>query len=486
MPSIQGWPLHVCLRLFVEISEHEHVIQRHCFSVELSEWRQNLASSVINVGRVQCLLCLVALFFFVRERFPFDDRRNSNDIFESCFEKKNFAYKSANQNGIRHAEGCQIFFRTRKVSIRSCMSVTSCNRHGHVNAHALPLRTGLAHSSVAFVGHPCFNVGLFAAVVAPNRLPIISVKHTLRLILLGGVTLASEFVNGYVAKRWRRGLRRLLPSCSVPIRPNRSQLFWCPCQCEAVAQFNYAGAVHGQPRRRRACADSTVERTRFLCSWFREHPEILTPSRAANRNRSRTRSLGVRAVRVLHAAPENALARALNLADNPFIDYVTGDFFVTPTATAKGWVEHKIDLQAVPFPDSHFDVAIVLHVLEHVPNATRAISEIYRTLRPGGLAIVAVPDARSNATTQEGTVQMTETKRLELFGQVDHLRRFGRDFKRILAAPGFRPVQPVSIGKWYAKRPESRLFRNHEYDRTQRHYYDELVFFAHKPFNASM
>ena len=61
----------------------------------------------------------------------------------------------------------------------------------------------------------------------------------------------------------------------------------------------------------------------------------------------------MRAVRVLHIAPERSLARALGLANNPNIDYVTGDFFVTPTATASGWVEHKIDLQAIPFPADH-------------------------------------------------------------------------------------------------------------------------------------
>lgn len=40
------------------------------------------------------------------------------------------------------------------------------------------------------------------------------------------------------------------------------------------------------------------------------------------------------------------------------------------------------------------DFAIACHVLEHVANPLRAIAEIFRVIRIGGLAVLAVPDMR--------------------------------------------------------------------------------------------
>jgi ubiquinone/menaquinone biosynthesis C-methylase UbiE len=43
-----------------------------------------------------------------------------------------------------------------------------------------------------------------------------------------------------------------------------------------------------------------------------------------------------------------------------------------------------IDSQAVPFEDASFDAVIANHMLYHVPDRTKALSEICRVLRPGG------------------------------------------------------------------------------------------------------
>ncbi|HSZ39260.1 MAG TPA: class I SAM-dependent methyltransferase [Trebonia sp.] len=49
------------------------------------------------------------------------------------------------------------------------------------------------------------------------------------------------------------------------------------------------------------------------------------------------------------------------------------------------------DATNLPFPDNSFDKIIAAEILEHVPLDQRAISEIARVLRPGGIAAVTVP-----------------------------------------------------------------------------------------------
>lgn len=48
----------------------------------------------------------------------------------------------------------------------------------------------------------------------------------------------------------------------------------------------------------------------------------------------------------------------------------------------------------LPFSDASFDVVIATDVLEHVPDDQAAVREMFRVLRPGGLAVVTVPAMR--------------------------------------------------------------------------------------------
>jgi len=54
-------------------------------------------------------------------------------------------------------------------------------------------------------------------------------------------------------------------------------------------------------------------------------------------------------------------------------------------------VDHAVDLQALPFSSGAYDVVYASHVLEHVPNDSKAIAEIRRILAPNGFAILPVP-----------------------------------------------------------------------------------------------
>lgn len=132
--------------------------------------------------------------------------------------------------------------------------------------------------------------------------------------------------------------------------------------------------------------------------------------------------------KILHLAPEKHLARRIAAAQPA--QYVQGD--LTPTRSE---IE-KIDVTRIPYPDNSFDWLLCNHVLEHVPNDRLALCELLRVLKPGGHAILQTPFAASLAHSLENDPEITtDAKRIEFYGQEDHVRLYGRDlFERIQAA----------------------------------------------------
>ena len=60
------------------------------------------------------------------------------------------------------------------------------------------------------------------------------------------------------------------------------------------------------------------------------------------------------------------------------------------------------DPAALPFAASTLDAVVVWHVLEHLPEPRRTLAEAARCLRPGGMLVVAVPDAAGVAARLGG------------------------------------------------------------------------------------
>ena len=136
-----------------------------------------------------------------------------------------------------------------------------------------------------------------------------------------------------------------------------------------------------------------------------------------------------RRMRVLHAAPEACIGRALGA--NRALRYVTVDMF-DPAA------QHRADLTALPFPAGAFDLVICSHVLEHVEDDVRAMREIRRVLGPGGRAVIMVPIDMKRAKTYEDSSITTAAGRNTAFGHPYHVRICGADYPDRLTGTGFR------------------------------------------------
>jgi SAM-dependent methyltransferase len=130
---------------------------------------------------------------------------------------------------------------------------------------------------------------------------------------------------------------------------------------------------------------------------------------------------------VLHFAPEASI-KGLVLSQKPR-SYTTADLF------AQG-VDLKENIEALTIKDASFDVVICLHVLEHV-NDRKAVRELFRVLRPGGVLLAMFPIVEGWDDTFENPSVSAPNDRLLYFGQHDHARFFGRDARKRLAAPGF-------------------------------------------------
>jgi SAM-dependent methyltransferase len=132
--------------------------------------------------------------------------------------------------------------------------------------------------------------------------------------------------------------------------------------------------------------------------------------------------------KMLHIAPEVAFEPRLKRIAN--LDYVTGDL-LDPNVMV------KMDITNIPFPDRSFDAIFCSHVMEHVPNDRKALDEFFRVLTSNGWAIFIVP-IRMNKLTDEAPEITDPKERERRFGQHDHVRFYGWDFKERLKESGFR------------------------------------------------
>lgn len=137
--------------------------------------------------------------------------------------------------------------------------------------------------------------------------------------------------------------------------------------------------------------------------------------------------------RLLHIAPEKCLYDTFSkqLGNN----YIPADKFEEVYDYPDGTIE--MDITNISLEDESVDGIICIHVLEHIQDDRKAISELHRVLKKGGFAILQVPfDKRRISTYEDSDITSREDRRKH-FGQFDHVRIYGTDFLERFLEPGF-------------------------------------------------
>lgn len=136
--------------------------------------------------------------------------------------------------------------------------------------------------------------------------------------------------------------------------------------------------------------------------------------------------IGFAGADVLHFAPEEIVTRMIG-ADQP-ASYRSAD--ITP-----GVGDLVLNVESIDLPDASIDRIVCSHVLEHVDDA-RALAEMKRILRPGGYAVLLIPIIEGWGQTFEDPAIVDPAERELLYGQDDHIRYYGADFRDRVKASG--------------------------------------------------
>jgi len=156
----------------------------------------------------------------------------------------------------------------------------------------------------------------------------------------------------------------------------------------------------------------SLERHRLLWLYLKDKTDFFTSQK-----------------KMLHIAPEQCFLKRFKKLKN--LDYITADLY-SPIADVKA------DICNLPFKNNEFDVIFCNHVLEHIEDDKKAMSELYRVLKPNGFGIFQIPQDLTREKTYEDFTITSPKERAKHFGQYDHVRIYGKDYFNKLRSAGFK------------------------------------------------
>jgi len=133
----------------------------------------------------------------------------------------------------------------------------------------------------------------------------------------------------------------------------------------------------------------------------------------------------------LHFSPSRSLYRKLK--EHNKIHYYSTDF------EDEFLADYKFDITEIDQPNEKFDLIICYHILEHILDDMKAISELYRVLCTKGIIYLQTPFKYGDIYEDEKII--SPEKRKIHFGQDDHVRIYSvRGLKKRLEKVGFNVI----------------------------------------------
>jgi SAM-dependent methyltransferase len=167
----------------------------------------------------------------------------------------------------------------------------------------------------------------------------------------------------------------------------------------------------------------SLERHRLLLMYLKEKTDIFTKDK----------------IKLLHFAPEECFFGIFSASPN--IEYYPCDYYPENFNYESNVEVTKVDITDIPFDTNFFDVILCNHVLEHIPDDTKAMEELKRVLKPNGWGIFQVPIRYDLEQTYEDASIIEPKAREKAYGDSDHVRWYGKDYKNKLTKAGFDTVE---------------------------------------------
>ena len=216
-----------------------------------------------------------------------------------------------------------------------------------------------------------------------------------------------SFVIRYVPRPFLQRVSPLVMKIFAQL--NKGSAVQCPVCGNQYSKFLPYGRV---ARPNALCPNClALERHRLMWLFLKEKTDFFTAK-----------------LKVLHVAPEHCFIDRFESLPN--LEYITADI-ESPLAKV------KMDVHEIPFPDNTFDIVFCNHVLEHVDDDIKACSEFNRVLKKTGWGILQSPVYNLEKTLEDKTIT-DPAERERLFGQRDHVRKFGKDYAERLRQSGLQ------------------------------------------------
>lgn len=155
----------------------------------------------------------------------------------------------------------------------------------------------------------------------------------------------------------------------------------------------------------------------FKLKYFvkRKNGDLLCPNCGSlSRTRRLFETLNALEVKgtLLHFSPPKSLTTKLKSKEN--VKYITTDF------VGEFETDFHFDITAITAENHSFDFIICYHVLEHIEADAKAMSELYRVLKPNGMCLIQTPFKDGDIYEDFSITSKAERERA--FGQDDHVR----------------------------------------------------------------